>query len=59
MQNQGAFKLCASSTDIVKRFAVIKSVIINRVNRTSNSSKEIVAREYTSIPHVNLKKILY
>ena len=32
MQNQGDFKLCASSTDVVKRFAVIKSVIIKRVH---------------------------
>ena len=32
MQNQGDFKLCASSTDVVKRLAVIKSVIIKRVH---------------------------
>ena len=30
MQNQGDFQLCASSTDIVKRFVVIKSVVIKR-----------------------------
>ena len=30
MQNQGHFKLCASSTDIVKNFAVTKSVVIKR-----------------------------
>ena len=34
MQNQGDFKLCASSTDIIKRFAVIKSVVIKRVHCT-------------------------
>ena len=32
MQNQGDFKLCESSTDVVKNFAVIKSVIIKRVH---------------------------
>ena len=32
MQNQGDFKLCASSADVVKRFAVIKSVVIKRVH---------------------------
>ena len=32
MQNQGDFKHCASSTDIVKNFAVIKSAIIKRVH---------------------------
>ena len=31
MQNQGDFKLWASSTDVVKRFAVIKGVVIKRV----------------------------
>ena len=30
----GDFKLCASSTDIVKNFAVIKSVVIKRVHCT-------------------------
>ena len=30
MENQGDLKLCASSTDIVKRFAVIKSVVETR-----------------------------
>ena len=34
MQNQGDFKLCASSTDVVKRFSVIKSVVIKRVHCT-------------------------
>ena len=34
MQNQGDFKLCASSTDVVKRFAVIKSVVIKRIHCT-------------------------
>ena len=32
MQNQGDFKNCASSTDVVKRFAVIKSIVIKRVH---------------------------
>ena len=27
-----SLKLCASSTDIVKRFAVIKSVVIKRIH---------------------------
>ena len=36
MQTQGDFKLCASSTDVLKRFAVIKSVIIKRVHCISN-----------------------
>ena len=32
MQNRGDFKLCASLTDVVNNFAVIKSVIIKRVH---------------------------
>ena len=32
MQNQSDFKLCASFTDVVKNFAVIKSVVIKRVH---------------------------
>ena len=32
MQNQGDFKLCASLTDVVENFAVIKSVVIKRVH---------------------------
>ena len=32
MQNQGDFKLYASSTDVVKRVAIIKSVVIKRVH---------------------------
>ena len=35
MQNQGDFKLRASSTDVIKRIAVIKSVIIKRVHCSS------------------------
>ena len=37
MQSQSDFKLCASSTDVVKRFAVIKSVVIKRVHCISLS----------------------
>ena len=32
MQNQGDFKLCASSTNVLKNFAVIKNVVIKRVH---------------------------
>ena len=31
MQVQGDFTLCANSTDVIKNFAVIKSVAIKRV----------------------------
>ena len=31
MEIQGDFTLCATSTDVIKRFAVIKSVIIKTV----------------------------
>ena len=37
MQNQDDFKLCASSTDVVKNFADIKSVFIKRVHCNSLS----------------------
>ena len=50
MQSQGDFKLCASSNDVVKRFAVIKSVVIKRVHCIYGFKGKLIKKRATLEP---------